>query len=212
MCQTGNTSESLFPLITSSTIFLSPMCILLIQHFISGQCFCANYLALSSKFIHVQFAAWQNKVVSLDPFCPKEVTVQDQETGVCILSQFPTQAVQMVSPDPPSQIAHQSQDLRTTSAQGVCSKNCSPSNPSNAAGKSDNLISEAKMSSFNKKRTRIAEDRGKTDLSLEVQLRRSVCTTNSSGHNIQKLENSHVGPDVAAAIEDLLEQTSKVNA
>lgn len=117
------------------------------------------------------------------------------------MSQFPTQAVQMVSADGPSQFVSPSPDLRTRSAQAIGSKN-------------DSLSNEAKMLSFNSKRTRISEDRGHMDvLSSEVQLSDSVCNMKSSRDNISKenVENSHVGPDVAAAIEDLLEQTSKVN-
>ncbi|KAL5768631.1 hypothetical protein ACOSQ2_015414 [Xanthoceras sorbifolium] len=143
----------------------------------------------------------QNKVVSLDPFCPKEVTVHDREAGLCTVSQFPTQAVRMVSAEEPSQFISPSQDLRTTSAQALGSKNHILSN-------------EAEMLSFNSKRTRISEAGGHVDLlSSEVHLNDSVCNVKSRRDNISKenVEVSHVGPDVAAVIEDLLEQTSKIH-
>ncbi|KAL5835768.1 hypothetical protein ACOSQ3_015319 [Xanthoceras sorbifolium] len=143
----------------------------------------------------------QNKVVSLDPFCPKEVTVHDREAGLCTVSQFPTQAVRMVSAEEPSQFISPSQDLRTTSAQALGSKN-------------HRLSNEAEMLSFNSKRTRISEAGGHVDLlSSEVHLNDSVCNVKSRRDNISKenVEVSHVGPDVAAVIEDLLEQTSKIH-
>ncbi|KAI9201150.1 hypothetical protein LWI28_018974 [Acer negundo] len=165
-----------------------------------------KYEAACKYGIHSITSEWiyecvrQNKVVSLDPFCPKEVTVHDREAGLCTVSQFPTQAALMVSADEPSQFISPSQDLRTPSAQAMGSNN-------------DSLSNEAKMLFFNSKRTRISEDGGHVDhLSSEVHLSDSVCNMKSSRDNTSKdnVEVSHVGPDVAAAIEDFLEQTSKI--
>lgn len=36
-------------------------------------------------------------IVGLDHFRPKAVTVQDREAGLCTMTQYPTQAAQMVS-------------------------------------------------------------------------------------------------------------------
>ncbi|XVF79355.1 hypothetical protein PTKIN_Ptkin14bG0215200 [Pterospermum kingtungense] len=91
----------------------------------------------------------QNKVVSLDPFCPKEVTAQDLEAGLCTVSQFPTQAAQMMSADVPFQFMSQSQDLRTP-ALGV-------ENESIIGGRYDDPRDEAEQSNVPLKRARCLE-------------------------------------------------------
>lgn len=102
----------------------------------------------------------QNQIVALAPFSPKAVTPQDRDAGLCTMSQYPTQAVRMLSGENPTQSQHpidiptQVTDFRT---RHITSKG----------------------SSSNRKRTRLLED-------------------------------SNVVPDVATAIEDLLEQTSKL--
>jgi topoisomerase (DNA) II binding protein 1 len=136
----------------------------------------------------------------VDSFRPKEVTIQDQEAGLCTTSQFPTQAVRMVSGDGPSCFPSQSQDLRNTASQCIVSRN-------------DHFKEEPKQSSVCNKRARLLEDDDQKDLpSSEIHLRDPICNMNATGDNITKEneEVSHAVPDVAAAIEDLLEQTSKV--
>lgn len=113
------------------------------------------------------------------------------------MSQYPTQAVQMISAGNSSECPSQSQDLRTSSGENIGSRN-------------DSLREEASEPSFCNKKARVSEDDGEKGLlSSGVHLRIPVCTTGdrkvkSSG------EVSQVVPDVASAIEDLLEQTSKV--
>ncbi|KAK1382848.1 hypothetical protein POM88_020583 [Heracleum sosnowskyi] len=53
-----------------------------------------------------------NKVVAPDSFCPNEITSEDREAGPCTVSQYPTQAVKMVSRGGASQLKSQSLDLK----------------------------------------------------------------------------------------------------
>ncbi|XP_075647353.1 uncharacterized protein LOC142618322 isoform X2 [Castanea sativa] len=163
-----------------------------------------KYEAARKWGIHSITSEWiyecirQNEVVALDSFCPKEVTVQDQEAGLCTTSQFPTQAVRMVSGDSPSCFPSQSQDLRNTATQCTFSRN-------------DSFKEESEQSSVFNKRAKLLDDDDQKDLpSSKVHLRDPI-NLNAIGDNITKDngEVSHAVPDVAAAIEDLLEQTSK---
>ncbi|KAK7861183.1 dna topoisomerase 2-binding protein 1-a [Quercus suber] len=165
-----------------------------------------KYEAACKWGIHSITSEWiyecirQNEVVALDSFCPKEVTVQDQEAGLCTTSQFPTQAVRMVSGDSPSCFPSQSQDLRNTATQCTFSRN-------------DSFKEESEQSSVFNKRAKLLEDDEQKDLpSSKVHLRDPI-NLNAIGDNITKDngEVSHAVPDVAAAIEDLLEQTSKIH-
>ncbi|XP_075647352.1 uncharacterized protein LOC142618322 isoform X1 [Castanea sativa] len=165
-----------------------------------------KYEAARKWGIHSITSEWiyecirQNEVVALDSFCPKEVTVQDQEAGLCTTSQFPTQAVRMVSGDSPSCFPSQSQDLRNTATQCTFSRN-------------DSFKEESEQSSVFNKRAKLLDDDDQKDLpSSKVHLRDPI-NLNAIGDNITKDngEVSHAVPDVAAAIEDLLEQTSKIH-
>lgn len=143
---------------------------------------------------------WQNKIVALDPFSPKEVTVQDREAGLCNMSQFPTQAGWMISGDGSSQFPSQSQHQGNTPIQSTVSRD-------------DSFKEEPKQSSVCNKRARLLENDNQKSLpSSGVYLIDPICNIDSIGDNISKDkgEVSHAVPDVAAAIEDLLEQTSKV--
>ncbi|KAF3974026.1 hypothetical protein CMV_002603 [Castanea mollissima] len=165
-----------------------------------------KYEAARKWGIHSITSEWiyecirQNEVVALGSFCPKEVTVQDQEAGLCTTSQFPTQAVRMVSGDSPSCFPSQSQDLRNTATQCTFSRN-------------DSFKEESEQSSvFNKRAKLLDDDDQKDPPSSKVHLRDPI-NLNAIGDNITKDngEVSHAVPDVAAAIEDLLEQTSKIH-
>ncbi|XP_030934131.1 DNA topoisomerase 2-binding protein 1-A [Quercus lobata] len=165
-----------------------------------------KYEAARKWGIHSITSEWiyecirQNEVVALDSFRPKEVTVQDQEAGLCTTSQFPTQAVRMVSGGSPSCFPSQSQDLRNTATQCTFSRN-------------DSFKEESEQSSVFNKRAKLLEDDDQKDLpSSKVHLRDPI-NLNAIGDNITKDngEVSHAVPDVAAAIEDLLEQTSKIH-
>ncbi|XP_015885769.3 uncharacterized protein LOC107421117 isoform X3 [Ziziphus jujuba] len=165
-----------------------------------------KYEAACKWGIHSITSEWifecvkQNRVVPLDSFCPKEVSAQDQEAGLCTFSQFPTQAVRMISRDTPSQIPSQLEDMRNSPTESI---GC----------KTGSLREEAEqLSSFSKK-ARVLENVGKKGLlSSETHLSLPICNMNSAEDNMAKDtdEVSHVVPDVAAAIEDLLEQTSKI--
>ncbi|KAI8004418.1 DNA topoisomerase 2-binding protein 1-A [Camellia lanceoleosa] len=142
----------------------------------------------------------QNEVVAPGPFCPKEVTSQDREAGLCTLSQYPTQATRMISGDNASQFPSQSQDLRNIQSRAI--------------GTSDNSREEAKFSSICGKRARLfEEDIDKGILSSGSNHSDPTCKMTSTGNNIPRNtgEVSNAVPDVAAAIEDLLAQTSKIH-
>ncbi|KAA8546448.1 hypothetical protein F0562_002813 [Nyssa sinensis] len=142
----------------------------------------------------------QNEVVALGPFCPKEVTSQDREAGFCTMSQYPTQAVQMISGDTASQFPSQSQDLKNIKTQVI---GC----------RSDSFGEEDNHSTICNKRARLLEDDSKKALlSSGVNQNDSTLRMNSTENKITEGggEVSPAIPDVASAIEDLLEQTSKV--
>ena len=121
------------------------------------------------------------------------------------MSQFPTQAVQMMSVDIPSQFMSQSQDLRTQ-ALGV-------QNEGLIGVRNDGSRDEAKQSNVHLKRARHLEDEDQNGLLASgVHLCEPVLDENSTENNKSKIsgEAAQILPDVATVIEDLLEQTSKV--
>lgn len=138
-------------------------------------------------------AAWQNKVIALDQYYPKEVTAEDREAGLCTTSQFPTQDVQMISVGNPSECPSQSQDQSFSPSEAIGRRN-------------ENIREEAKESSCTKK-ARIFEDVDQSGL-----LSSGISTPNIFGDQKANTfgEVSQAVPDVASAIEDLLEQTTKV--
>ncbi|XP_057505159.1 uncharacterized protein LOC130788492 isoform X1 [Actinidia eriantha] len=141
----------------------------------------------------------RNDIVAPGPFVPKEVTSQDREAGFCTMSQYPTQATRMISGDNSSQFPSESNDLRTIRTEAI--------------GRSHSSKKEAKVSTFSCKRARLLEDDSDKGLqSSGLNQSDPIGRTISSGNNIlQNMgEVSHAVPDVAAAIEDLLEQTSKI--
>ncbi|RVX15896.1 hypothetical protein CK203_005493 [Vitis vinifera] len=154
---------------------------------------------LGAKF--VEKLTKKNGVVYVDSFCPKEITAHDRQAGLCIMSQYPTQAAQMISADKGSQLPTQSHDLGDIPTQSICNR-------------SDRFNEEARHSSVHAKRARLLEDESqKTVPPSGAQDMDFISKMNSSGTTITAVteETSHVVPDVAAAIEDLLEQTSKIH-
>ncbi|XP_061372178.1 uncharacterized protein LOC133314681 isoform X2 [Gastrolobium bilobum] len=142
----------------------------------------------------------QNGVVAIDRFLPKEVTAQDQEAGICTVSQNPTQAVRMIS-DMPSQLPSQTQNLRNMANKNIGSG-------------VDNHGTDSKITSIYSKKARPVEEPGLHEkVPSAVNSGIHVHDMNFSENNMLKDagEVSHVVPDVAAAIEDLLEQTSKMH-
>lgn len=126
---------------------------------------------------------------------PKEVTAQDTEAGLCTVSQFPTQAVQMIARESQSQFPIHSAIQNDQSAGTIGSS-----------------MGEVKQLSYiNKKPKLLDEAKQKCPLFVGNSLTHSDCNLNSTKETTSKssVVTSHV-PDVASAIEDLLEQTSKV--
>lgn len=132
---------------------------------------------------------FQSKIVSLDLYRPKEVTAQDREAGLCTVSQFPTQAVQMIAGESQSQFPIHSVIMRGKSAATNSSS-----------------MGEVEQIRSNKRPKFLDEAIQKRSLYSP-----SDCNLNSTRETTSKssVVTSHV-PDVASAIEDLLEQTTKV--
>ncbi|XP_068471908.1 uncharacterized protein [Phaseolus vulgaris] len=142
----------------------------------------------------------QNGVVATDRFLPKEVTAQDREAGICTGSQFPTQAAQMIS-DMPSQLSSQSQILR-----GITNKNV-------GCGVDNHEANFKKPSVYSKKARLVEEPCLSTKMPFASNSGIHAYEKNFSEDNmiIDAGEVCPTVPDVASAIEDLLEQTSKMH-
>lgn len=149
-----------------------------------------------AKYLPTTLIVWQNQIVPVDLFHPKEVTSEDLEAGVCTVSQFPTQAFQISEGSSP-QVATQSQDLRntTTHARGV-----------------DKIRNEVQESRDTCKKARFSEiDVQEGMLSSRLKLNYSNNAKHPGGSSSKgDGETSHGVSDVAAAIEDFLDLTSKV--
>ncbi|XP_010269063.1 PREDICTED: DNA topoisomerase 2-binding protein 1-A isoform X2 [Nelumbo nucifera] len=142
----------------------------------------------------------QDKVVPPDPFCPKEVTAQDREAGLCTMSQYPTQAACMISGDVSSQLPSQSQVMTKLSSYKFCDR-------------SDDSSDKGKGSTFSCKRARFLGDNSAIDItSAKAHLDTPVGKMDSIGNSIPEDtgEASYALPDVAAAIEDLVAEASKI--
>ncbi|XP_042507747.1 DNA topoisomerase 2-binding protein 1-A-like isoform X2 [Macadamia integrifolia] len=142
----------------------------------------------------------QDKIVALDQFRPKEVTAQDREAGVCTQSQYPAQAARMISEDVLSQLPSQSQVLTKTPTHVI----------GNGSESFQSLSGEAKHSLHSIKRARLVDDDSHKDKLAGVV--RPTCRMESMRNRLSddNEEVSHAVSDVAAAIEDLLAQTSKI--
>ncbi|XP_019246538.1 PREDICTED: DNA topoisomerase 2-binding protein 1 [Nicotiana attenuata] len=141
-----------------------------------------------------------NKIVSPDPFYPKEVTSEDREAGVCTTSQFPTQAVRMISGDTSSQPQSQPQELINLRTEAF-------------AGRSIAKEEMKHSSRWNKKARLLVVEETNCSLTCVSNENNAFCGTNPPEKNMigSTKEGSSAVPDVAAAIEDLLEQTSKIH-
>lgn len=114
------------------------------------------------------------------------------------------QSVQMSSADEPSQFINPLGGLQSTSPQTMVHK-------IDDITRSDNLGDEANQTSAHNKRARISEDEDHDTLP-GVHLKDPHRNINYNGDSMSKDngEVPHIGSDVAAVIEDLVEQTSKV--
>ncbi|XP_016899871.2 uncharacterized protein LOC103487611 isoform X2 [Cucumis melo] len=137
----------------------------------------------------------QSKIVSLDLYRPKEVTAQDRAAGLCTVSQFPTQAAPMIANESISQFPIHSTIPRDQSA----------------GTNSSSIEAVEQISSTKKKRKFFDEAIQKRPLFLGNSSTQSDCNLNSTKQTTSKssVVTTHV-PDVASAIEDLLEQTTKI--
>lgn len=144
-------------------------------------------------------AVEQNKIVSADPFYPKEVTSEDREAGACTVSQFPTQAFRMISGDTASQHQTQPQELINVRTEAF-------------AGRSTAKEEMKYSSRWNKKARLLEVEEPNCSLSCSPKESNAFCRAILPEKNLtgSTNEGSLAVPDVAAAIEDLLEQTSKV--
>lgn len=139
-----------------------------------------KYEAACKWGVHLVRCEWlyecvrKNDIISLDNFLPEEVPL-DPESGVCTVTQYPTQAARLISVENQSQFSSQSQDLR----------------------RKDTVRSS--------KRLRLLDT--KSVLDQDARTRKDCAAVEI--HDDAK-ENGHGVSDVAAAIEDLLEQTSKI--
>ncbi|TKY56104.1 DNA topoisomerase 2-binding protein 1-A [Spatholobus suberectus] len=141
----------------------------------------------------------QNGVVAIDQFLPKEVTAQDREAGICTVSQFPTQAVQIS--DMPSQLSSQSHTSGSTASKNV---GCGV----------DNHETNFRIPSIYSKKARLVEEpcpSNKTPLASNSGIHAYEKNFSEDNMVLDVGEVCHAVPDVAAAIEDLLEQTSKMH-
>ncbi|KAL3651876.1 hypothetical protein CASFOL_004878 [Castilleja foliolosa] len=154
-----------------------------------------KYEAACRWGIHVVTAEWiyecttqvvANKVVDLERFHPKELTSQDRQAGSYSVSQYPTQSTNMMSDT--SQHHSSLHDMR-------------------------NMQTDEKYSLGGSKRARVLRNNSmKRSLSCKSTVDNSLNVKNPTEDNVT--ENSGdvpIVPDVAAAIEDLLEQTSKIH-
>ncbi|GMH00932.1 hypothetical protein Nepgr_002771 [Nepenthes gracilis] len=145
----------------------------------------------------------KNEVVPLNPFYPKEVSAQDQEAGLCIVTQYPTPAVRMVHKDRDnsSQFSSQSRDSGTLLTQTTVRR-------VNSEGEGTEHLN------YSNKKARLFEHERPMDATFQCPNsdKNFPNNTNSTGDSIHgNAEEKSAGVlDVAAAIEDLLEQTSKV--
>lgn len=162
-----------------------------------------KFVAACRWGIHVATVEWlyecamQNKVVDLKGFYPKELTVEDRLAGSYSLSQYPTHSDRIISVDDASQNPSQSQDL--SNMRTVDSKVMTRDE--------ENYPSGSKRPRF------YGNDNIKHSLSRDSIIDNFVNRKNHIDNNVTESsrEVASVVPDVAAAIEDLLEQTSKVN-
>ncbi|CAH9113756.1 unnamed protein product [Cuscuta epithymum] len=138
----------------------------------------------------------QKKVVDPGPFCPKEVTSEDREAGVCTSSQFPTQAVQRISEDNVSQLQGESKEVESVNGEAVTARNI---------GRTETICLPSKC-----KKTRVRADE-KTKCSLVSVSNQSDTISETNPPENKKLESTNgftIMTDVANLIEDCLVHTS----
>ncbi|XP_057790006.1 uncharacterized protein LOC131006872 [Salvia miltiorrhiza] len=158
-----------------------------------------KYEAACRWGINVVTADWiyecakQNKVVDVKGFFPKELTSQDRQEGSFFMSQYPAHSDRITSVDDISQHPSQQQDLGNVHTI-------------------DSLViaRDVEICSRGSKRARLLGQDSIKQSSCDSAVDNFVSRTNHAENNTENNGVSSVVPDVAAAIEDLLEQTSKI--
>ncbi|KAK1437587.1 hypothetical protein QVD17_03381 [Tagetes erecta] len=182
----------------------------------------------------------KNKVVALSQFLPKEATASDREAGMCTMTQNPTQAAQMISSNGESQLTSQSHkpitnDVRIDDSStvrnevkysAVCSKKARLSEDGSKKGPlssgsvvTDPFSIKGSLSSgsvptepFSLKGPLSSGSVSTDPFSIKGPLSSASVSTDPE-HVVTERggEAFKSVPDVASAIEDLLEQTSKIH-
>ncbi|XP_010539678.1 PREDICTED: DNA topoisomerase 2-binding protein 1-A isoform X2 [Tarenaya hassleriana] len=139
----------------------------------------------------------QNQVVGSDNFHPKQMTTQDREAGCCLASQFPTQFVPMTSRANGSLFVSKSEERKDANG-------CIEGELNNRHGDIGRQLN---------KKARLSKD-GQEGHVLPMGEHPSnngyALNSGEDNESVNDVESGRVVPDVAAAIEDLLEQTSKI--
>ncbi|XP_057532611.1 uncharacterized protein LOC130810527 [Amaranthus tricolor] len=145
-------------------------------------------------------------IVSLSDFHPEE-----PESGVCITTQNTTQASRLISMENSSQFSSQCQDLRKTNTFGIDTKGNGhdvPDVPVSVKHCSSQFLNRSQDSkktfTMQYKRPRLLESMNGSNQDAQVRKISAVELQDDAK------ENGPVVPDVAAAIEDLLEHTSMI--
>ncbi|XP_019167494.1 PREDICTED: DNA topoisomerase 2-binding protein 1 isoform X1 [Ipomoea nil] len=139
----------------------------------------------------------QNTIVAPDPFYPKEVTTEDREAGICTTSQFPTQAVQMISEDNVSQLQNQSKEINSVNSEAFTAR-------SSAREEMKYLPSSSKKARL------LADEKLKCPLSSLSNQSDAISGANPpNNRRMESTKDCAIMTDVANLIEDCLEQTSK---
>ncbi|KAF8103589.1 hypothetical protein N665_0188s0516 [Sinapis alba] len=147
----------------------------------------------------------QNQVVSPDNYHPKEMTTQDRAAGIGMATQFHTQFVPVASRDNESLIVSHS-EYREKS-QSLASDGCGKSEVNNRLGET------GREQSFPSKKAKLLRD-GQEHDAFPMDEHPSNCARPlkggdgiGSGNDVAR---GREVSDVADTIEDLLEQTSKI--
>ncbi|KAC9819675.1 hypothetical protein E3N88_45223 [Mikania micrantha] len=141
----------------------------------------------------------QNKIVASSQFLPKEATMSDREAGMYTMTQYPTKVARTIAAVGKSQLTSQPQIPIINDDQ---------------IDDNSNVRKEVKNSVVQSKKPRLSEDgsmRGRRSSGSipPNPIFKNITTENPVTKNGEEVPKS--APDVASAIEDLLEQTSKIH-
>lgn len=148
----------------------------------------------------------QNQVVCPDNYHPKEMNTQDRDAGVGLASQFHTQSVPVASRE--NESLHGSHSEDRVKSQSFAGKNgCGKSEVNNRLGEI------GREQSFPSKKAKLLRDGRENDAFPMDESPSKFARPLKSGDGIgfgNDVASGRVVPDVADTIEDLLEQTSRI--